>query len=58
MSIKVMGLEIKNPWNLTADLNSLARSADTLSGQNSDFDFLRCVLNEVRMYFELNPDDQ
>ena len=43
-----MGLEIKNPWNLTADLNSLARSADTLSGQNSDFDFLRCVLNEVR----------
>ena len=23
-----------------------------------DFEKLRCVLNEVRMYFELNPDDQ
>jgi len=22
------------------------------------FEKLRCVLNEVRMYFELNPDDQ
>ncbi len=22
------------------------------------FVFWRCVLNEVRMYFELNPDDQ
>ena len=25
---------------------------------SSDFEFWRCVLNEVRMYFELNPDDQ
>ncbi|MFI0492400.1 MAG: recombinase family protein, partial [Flavobacterium sp.] len=25
---------------------------------SSDSEFWRCVLNEVRMYFELNPDDQ
>ena len=25
---------------------------------SSDSKFWRCVLNEVRMYFELNPDDQ
>jgi hypothetical protein len=51
-----LGLEIKNPWNLTADLNSSRQRRDTISGQNSDFDFLRCFLNKVRTFFEENPD--
>ena len=34
-------LEIKNPWNFTAEFISSARSADTILGQNSDFDFIR-----------------
>ena len=29
---------------------------DRISGENSDFEFLRYLLDEVRMYFELNPD--
>ena len=35
-----------------------ALRADPISASDSDFQFWRCVLNEVRMYFELNPDDQ
>src|SRR3989344_915472 len=31
---------------------------DRISGGNSDFEFWRYLLDEVRMYFELNPDDQ
>ena len=38
--------------------HSSALRADPVFGANSDFEFWRCVLNEVRMYFELNPDDQ
>ena len=34
-----------------------ALRADQSFGGNSDFEFLRYLLDEVRMYFELNPDD-
>ena len=30
---------------------------DPISGSNADFQFWRCVLDKVRMYFELNPDE-
>ncbi|MDP2630843.1 MAG: recombinase family protein [Candidatus Uhrbacteria bacterium] len=36
-----LGLEIKNPWNLTADFNSSRQRRDTIFSQNSDFNFLR-----------------
>ena len=35
-----------------------ALRADPISASKTDSEFWRCVLNEVRMYFELNPDDQ
>jgi len=34
-----------------------ARSADPIFASNSDFQFWRCVLDEVRMYFGQNPQD-
>ena len=34
-----------------------ARSADPISASDSDFQFWRCVLDEVRMYFGQNPQD-
>ena len=30
--------------------------ADPIFGGGFNFDFLRCLLDKVRMYFELNPD--
>jgi hypothetical protein len=38
--------------------HSSALRADLVFGVNSDFEFWRYLLDEVRMYFELNPDDQ
>ena len=41
-------------WNA----EQTALRADNIFGGNLNSEFWRCVLNEVRMYFELNPDDQ
>ena len=35
-----------------------ALRADPISASKCNFDFWRCVLNKVRLHFELNPDDQ
>ena len=37
--------------------HSSALRADQSFGGNLNSEFLRYTLNEVRMYFELNPDD-
>ena len=34
-----------------------ALRADPISASDSDFQFWRCVLDKVRMYFDQNPDD-
>jgi site-specific DNA recombinase len=38
-------------------IHSSALRADPVFGGILNSEFLRCILNEVRMYFELNPDD-
>ncbi len=50
-----LGLEIKNPWNFTADFNSSAQRADTISDKNAICTLIRCFLNKVRTFFEENP---
>jgi hypothetical protein len=40
-----------------AEKGSALRAGPDLRSETL-FEKLRCVLNEVRMYFELNPDDQ
>ena len=57
--------EPRGAWRILAELGFLggnskqtALRADHIFGSETLFENLRCVLNEVRMYFELNPDDQ
>jgi hypothetical protein len=33
------------------------RRRDPILASNSDFQFLRCILDEVRTFFERNPDE-
>jgi hypothetical protein len=57
--------EPRGAWKTLADsgfggraIHSSALRADQSFGGNSDFEFWRYLLYEVRMYFELNPDDE
>ena len=57
--------EPRGAWKTLADsgfggraIHSSALRADPVFGGNSDSKFLRYILNEVRMYFELNLDDE
>ena len=56
--------EPRGAWKILAGIGFGGNSApvsrlrrDRISGGNSDFEFWRYLLDEVRMYFEENPDD-
>jgi hypothetical protein len=57
--------EPRGAWKILAGIGFGGNSApvsrlrrDRISGGNASPEFLRYLLDEVRMYFELNPDDQ
>ncbi|MEI8174973.1 MAG: hypothetical protein WCG28_03415, partial [bacterium] len=57
--------EPRGAWKILAGIGFGGNSApvsrlqrDRISGGNSDFEFWRYLLDEVRMYFADNPDDQ
>jgi hypothetical protein len=56
--------EPRGAWKNLLDLGIFGGNAfvsrlrrDPISASNSDFQFWRCVLDEVRMYFGQNPQD-
>ncbi|MBU6431154.1 hypothetical protein KGQ29_02130, partial [Patescibacteria group bacterium] len=56
--------EPRGAWKILSDSEFFggnagvsALRADPISGSDSDFQFWRCLLDKVRMYFELNPDE-
>ena len=64
MKERTVLFEPRGAWKILSDSEFFggnagvsALRADPISASDSDFQFWRCVLDKVRMYFDQNPDD-
>jgi hypothetical protein len=46
----------KNAWKILENFNISAQSAEAKNLKNFNFEFLRCLLDEIRTFFAENPD--
>ena len=56
ISDRTLFFDFKNAWKILADFNSSAQSAETTISENSKNEIWLCLLNEIRTFFEENPD--
>jgi len=51
-----LNFDFKNAWKILENFNLSARSAEVTIAPNLNFEFLRCLLDEIRTFFAENPD--
>ena len=56
ISDRTLHFEFKNAWKILAFRNAEARSAEATIDQNRKNEILLCLLNEIRTFFDENPD--
>jgi len=56
ISDQTLHFEFKNAWKTLANFNAEARSAETSKDQKLKFRTELCLLNEIRTFFDENPD--
>jgi hypothetical protein len=52
---KTLSLDFKNPWKIVVEFNSTFTASTAAGGQNHETSNWRCLLNEVRTFFNQNP---
>jgi len=53
---QTLNFDFKNAWKILENFNLSARSAEAANPKNFDFEKLRYLLDEIRTFFEKNPD--
>lgn len=53
---QTLNFDFKNAWKILANHTAEAQSAEAANSENFDFEKLRYLLEEIRTFFEENPD--
>ena len=56
ISDRTLFFDFKNAWKILADFNSSAQSAEATISENPKNEIWLCLLNEIRTFFDENPD--
>ena len=56
ISDQTLHFEFKNAWKTLANFNRSASGGEASKDQKQDFRIMLCLLNEIRTFFDENPD--